>query len=386
MTQQIRKVAIIGDSHFCESSRFEECIRLHAWIQASLAAVGVDLVLHTGDLYDRRSTPRERDAVADWVGDVAQVAPVVIVRGNHDAPGDIDYLGRLRTVHPVTAVETAQVVEAGGCLVAAVGWPTRAGLDGELVGLAEGHASAGEAMRAVLRGLGDGMRLRGNTNTPHLLAMHAMVRGSVTSTGQPLVGCDLEVGLEDLALARADLYALGHIHKGQRWEIDGAPVIYPGSPRRTAFGEVEPKGYVLARFEGRRLLAAEFVEAPATPMVALEADWRHGGLVLDGTAPDVSGAEVRLRYRVPSDQRDAARACAEVMRRAMVGDGAVIVKVEEEVTATTRARAPEVAAAKTLAEKLAALWRSRGESVSPEREERLLARLARLEEEATHAA
>ncbi len=75
---------------------------------------------------------------------------------------------------------------------------------------------------------------------------------------------------------------------------------------------------------------------------------------------DVAGAEVRLRYHVATDQREAARAAADALRDQLIAAGAVHVKVEEVVEAKTRARTLEVAQAPTLADKLAALWRAQG--------------------------
>ena len=58
------KVAIVADSHFCEESRFVECQRIHAWIGDKLKELDVDLLIHTGDVFERKSTPAERNAVA----------------------------------------------------------------------------------------------------------------------------------------------------------------------------------------------------------------------------------------------------------------------------------------------------------------------------------
>src|SRR5690606_13824034 len=217
-----------------------------------------------------------------------------------------------------------------------------------------GEAVAGDALRAVLRGLGQELRRQSG---PRLFAAHAMVRGSITSTGQPLVGCDMELGLEDLALVGADAYALGHIHKGQRWEIEGRPVVYPGSPRRTAFGELEPKGYTILEWDAGHVRDT-FIEAPATPMIQLEGKWLDGQLVgLEHRS--LRGAEVRLRYSVPSDRREEAAVQARAWRDRILED-AVSCKVEEVVIAEARARAPEIARAMTLADKLAAYWSAKG--------------------------
>ena len=225
-----RVVAVVADSHFDEASRFEECQRLHAWIADDMAARGVDVVLHGGDLYERRSTPAERRAASDWLRVVADRCPVVIVRGNHDALGDLPLLAKLRTKHPFRVEEAAAVHEVAGVAVAAVAWPRKTELLAALgrpVGHEESGAVAAEALRAVLTGLGAELAQHAG---PRVLLMHAMVGGSITSTGQPLVGCDMEIGLEDLALTGAAFTAIGHIHKGQEWTWNGAPIVYQVLP------------------------------------------------------------------------------------------------------------------------------------------------------------
>jgi hypothetical protein len=125
-------------------------------------------------------------------------------------------------------------------------------------------------------------------------------------------------------------------------------------------------------------------------MVHIEAEWcpEHVGLPGDRIVPagfaaydpedldqNLSGAEVRFRWLVEPEHRQAARAAAERWRCEAFGAGAITVKLEEVVMAETRARAPEVAAAPTLREKLRALWASRGEQAS----DRLLSMVGELE-------
>lgn len=394
------RVAVVADSHFDAGSRFQECIDVHWWIAEDIRDRGVDLVVHSGDVYERASRPEERSAVAEWAQKVTTTAPLVIVRGNHDQVGDLALLRRLRTVHELVIEEAAGVhrvpTKRGPVSVACLAWPRKAHL-AALVGDGDLERADGDALRAVLRGIGHEMeRFEG----PRVLLAHAMVRGSLTSTGQPLVGCDHELGLADLGLVDADLYALGHVHRGQEFSIGAAPCIYPGSPRRTAFGELEEKGYIIADFEesdgGRwRCVSHALVRTPCRPMLQIEGEF-HGehvglpgdvvvpaGLALSGLPEDpaeLRGAEVRVRYLVEADRRDearehAARAKADLLER----HGAHSVKVEEQVVATTRARAPEVGRAQTLPEQLEAFWASKGIELDQERRARLLGRVAGLE-------
>lgn len=384
------RVAIIADSHFDQGSRFDECQRIHRWIARDLAERGVDLILHAGDVFERKSTPAERNAVADWIEDLAETAPVVIARGNHDALGDLAIFGELKTKHPVTVEEGVGCYLVAGAVVGCLAWPRKSSLlaaTGD-TGLEAGEQSARDALQAVLRGLGQRMEQH---DGPRILLTHAMVRGSKTSTGQPLVGCDMEIGLEDLALAGADLYALGHVHMPNDWTINDAPVIYPGSPRRTAFGELEEKGYVLAEIEGHRV-AWERVRTPAMPMLLVNAEWNPATSALVCTNAnewkwdDLDGAEVRLRYAVDADHRDAAAAGARQREEAFRMGGAVSVKVEEVVRPTSKARAPEVASAGSLDQKLAAYWTARGEVPEKADRDRIIGRALALEGEIAHAA
>lgn len=373
------RVAIVADSHFDQHSRFAECQRIHDWIAEDIAERDVDLVLHSGDVYERKSTPVERQAVARWVQRVAATAPVVIARGNHDAIDDLPLLERLETRRPVRVFEGAGVVELGGCALAVLAWPQR-GLLHRLLperSKEEVEQAAGEALRAVLRGLGAQLQ-DCPPDAPRILLSHAMVRGSRVSTGQPLVGCDFEIGLEDLALVEADFYALGHIHMGQSWDVGGKMAVYPGSPRRTAFGESESKGYVIAEFNGRDLVGWERIETPATPMVHLLAEYVDDNLVPHPDWPSVEGAEVRLRYNVESRHREAAKDRGLALRDELLSQGAISVKLEEQIVVEHRTRAPGVATATTLADKLERLWESKAFDPG-ERKDALLGKVNQLE-------
>jgi exonuclease SbcD len=408
------RVALIGDSHFDEGSRFQECVDIHDWMAEEIRRCGANIVLHSGDVFERKSTPAERAAVAAWLTKLADHCPVVVVRGNHDALNDLSIFSRLRTRYPLIVEEGAAVhkVEAwasgmrgatspGTLAIGCLAWPRKAELLASTGAIGQdAQQLAQEALRSVLRGLGAEMA---DHDGPRILLAHALVTGSMTSTGQPLVGHELELDLSDLALAGADLYALGHIHKAQDWAINGAPVVYPGSPRRTSFGETERKGFIVADFdetrEGWRCVSWSNVETPARQMILAQARWDRARrelvlsdeseLLLHGTYDDAGhpiarDAEIRLRYEVESEERDPARTAANACRDYWLKLGAHSFKVEEEVRANKRAKAPEVATAKSLGDKLQAYWASRG-TPEPERRQSLLSKLSIIEEEARRA-
>jgi DNA repair exonuclease SbcCD nuclease subunit len=380
------KVLALGDSHFFEAgSRFEECVRVHDWIADLVHERKPDLVCHTGDIYERASTPRERLAVSAFFRRVAEVCPVLIVRGNHDALHDVELLGRIEAEHNIRVVETAEVIPPwefepfdSDLWIGCVAWPSNAS--------ALDENSAREHLASVLRGQGEQMR----GAKKRLLIGHFMVDGCVTSLGQPMIGGALNVPLSDFSLAGAQAVVCGHIHKPQDWVHDGVPILYTGSPYRTAFGETEEKSVVLLEWDAENRVTWERIATPARAMHLATARYEDTVLGhvfrMEGTwpvSPDIAGADIRLRYECTAERKDEARKEANAIRDIWLAGGAHSVKIEAVVTTTVRARAPEVAQAKSLPDKLDAMWESTGEIPSTERRGRLLGKLSQLESEAS---
>lgn len=376
-----------GDHHFHQRSpRWNECLRIHEWIAERVEAEKPSVFCSAGDLYETNSTPKERAAVADWVLRIAEVCPFVICRGNHDRLLDLDILRRLRGKRDIIVEERAGVHVAGGIAIAAMAWPSRASLATMLASHAQQDMAEGLALHAVLRGLGVELAKH---DMPRVLLMHAMVDGSKTSHGQPLIGQPLRVPLDALALTGADIAILGHIHKPQSWAFETGlvdrpqmPIVYTGSPFRTAFGEVEEKSIVEVTFadDAARTMRWGRVPTPCQQMVLMEHEWEKGGGWVDESVPEFEagdgGLEVRFRYRVAADQRDAARLAANELADEMLGLGAERVLIEEEVKPRVEARAPEIARAGTLEEKLTLLWETDSRfDVDEDRRNRLLNKL-----------
>jgi DNA repair exonuclease SbcCD nuclease subunit len=228
---------------------------------------------------------------------------------------------------------------------------------------------------------------------PRVLLGHFMADGSITSTGQPLIGQSMRVGLTDLALARPHIGLMSHIHLAQRFEWDGVPYHYMGSSHRTDYGQLERKTVLLSTFEGDQLVEVREIETPCARMFHVvdeyglldSSDHRTWLVGLGGEPADrehYRGAEVRFRYRVAADYREEAKArahgeIAEYFREHGVAD----LKIEEEVIGKSAARAPEVALASSLPDKLRALWKRRNETLAPEREQSLIDMASELEAE-----
>jgi DNA repair exonuclease SbcCD nuclease subunit len=372
-------IAHISDQHFEEGPRWDEHQRITQWIVDHLKGAPPDLITLGGDLFDRRPTPAETRAAAAWVMALADIAPVVAVYGNHDVPGSLGVFPWLNTRHPVHVADRPGTIVVAGMAVHCLPWPRR----GEMMAAApapdgtreQSMADAAEALRTILRGFRHEADMLG---MPGILLGHVQVRGASLSSGQPLApGADFELGIDDLAMAGARAVLLGHIHMAQEWTTaDGAPVIYPGAPRRTAWGETEPKGLAWVELDGADVRVRQII-TPATPMVLLSGGHDGDDIVFPEPIPDVGGADVRVRYTVAPDARERGRAAARTLRDSLISGGASVVRMEEIVQADVRVRAPEVVQARTVADKLRSLWTGRG--VPEDVVARRLRRLAALE-------
>lgn len=383
----VRQMALVGDTHADARSRFDDYTRIMAWVAEDAANRGCDAMAHSGDVYERRSTSEERMAVAEWVTSVTEAMDLVIVGGNHDDPLDVDLLNRLDSGrHSLWATSFPTTVRLGGFHFLCLPWPRKAHLLSTLgADAGDGDENAKTALRQILTGWGTAERVGAE---PRILLAHAMVSGSKTSVSQPpLVGQELELSLDDLALANPDFVALGHIHLAQEWNLSEpdepgvVPIVYPGSPRRCNFGETEDKSYVIATFDGTTCVEFERIPTPCPPMLHVSGEWADGQLTTDVTVEQLGelgpGAEIRLRYDVAAPERQEARAAAEARAEQLRRSGATV-KLEERVRVDTRARAPEVARALSVADKLVAYWDAKNDECVGRRPE-LLTKLGELE-------
>lgn len=387
------RLAFVADSQVDERSRFEEHGRVMRFVVSDAADRGCVALLHGGDIYERRSTLAERDAVREWIEAAQDTMPVYVVGGNHEAVGEVE---ELRGIAAWTE-ERPSIEHCNGYSIAFLPWPRRScvvswfeRIHGRPPTPEESSRSASELLRDVLRGLGAELA-KLPADMPRILLAHVQLSGARTDPDQPaMVGCDLELSIEDLMLAGADIVLLGHIHlpqhfTGHRADGVGVPVIYAGSPRRTAYakGELVEKGYVVVEFDGRTP-RWERVPTPATPMQLIEARWSDvpapgdegtaGTFCMrfDGPVHVEHGSEIRLRYEVTADQREAADREAEALRARWL-ERALDVKLDPVVLATTRARAPEVATAPTLQGRIEATWAAMGDTAPAlERRPRLM--------------
>lgn len=199
----------------------------------------VDLVVHTGDLFDRSRPPaRAVTAAVDLFSDLGRIVPTVIMPGNHDRRGVRVHLGDLPGVE---IIDVAARVRIAGLRLAMVPY------------LATAEAWAAAAAEAC----------RGGVDL--LLAHQAF-------DGVRVPGFTFRVGTAPDTVGAAHLppgvrhVLCGHIHPRQVVPIGDAVVVHPGSTERTAFTErAETKGAAIWELGGPAP-TWRFVDGAARPM------------------------------------------------------------------------------------------------------------------------
>ncbi|WP_051900879.1 exonuclease SbcCD subunit D [Streptomyces aureus] len=233
-----------------------------------------DLIVHSGDLFDRYS-PSAGDVLRAMraMDSLRSVAPVVVVGGNHDSPHWFDVLGYFYRGtdrpggHSVTFVHTAADGSGGGRLLDI---PTRdktqrirlAALPfihpNRFMHLFPGLGTTDGAYAQGLRGLQEDLVAQMNEgHSPQqdvlVFATHLYLSGALLS------GSERHLDVNDAyATAPDDLpsvayCALGHIHKPQALSSSRATARYAGSPLQLDFGERDDlKSVVLVEADPQR--------------------------------------------------------------------------------------------------------------------------------------
>jgi DNA repair protein SbcD/Mre11 len=232
---------------------------------ATIEAERVDLVVVSGDIYDRALPPVDAVQLADdtFARLAASRARVVMTSGNHDSARRLGFNSRLvdaagfhlRTVADSVAVPVVVDDEHGP--VAVYGIPY---LEPDLLRHAwqlpaRSHQAA--MAEAVARIRADLATRRGARS---VVLAHAFVAGGQSSESER----DISVGGVSLVSAATfdgfDYVALGHLHGRQ---TISERVRYSGSPLAYSFSEADHlKGSWLVDLGAGGEVGAEFVEAP----------------------------------------------------------------------------------------------------------------------------
>ena len=250
----------------------------------------VDLTVFAGDAFKNPTpNPTYQREFAHRVRDLAELAPVVLLIGNHDmAPSSIkatsieiyDTLD-VPNVHVAQGYDVEPIeTKRGAVAVGTAPYPLRSRILEHLPTMGRTIAETDRMLEEELVKILDEMAEKADTfDMPRLLIGHFSVGGAVLGSERGIMlGRDVMVPKQALADLRWDYVALGHIHKHQNLtpdREDAPPVVYSGSIERIDFGEEgDLKGFCWVELQ-RNAANWQFHKLNARPFVTLKADLRH---------------------------------------------------------------------------------------------------------------
>jgi len=282
----------------------------------------VDLVVVSGDVFDRPSPPIEALEVGlRTLVRLGERRPVVAVAGNHDSPELFEALAPLLRPRGVHLVGRVARPDEGGILgPETLGVPARVAClpflrEGQIVDFmrdtGQWYASYADRIARLCAALNESLIATTGPDEVPLLTAHFLVSGvKMGGTGRRGER-ELHMGAAYTAAPQAippgpQYVAMGHIHAPQRVPHAPVPAEYAGSLLPLDFGEAgEQKRVVVVDVEPGRLAVAESIPvACPRPLVHVEGTWEAiearadelGSAYLDLTV-DTSAVDVTLGQR-----------------------------------------------------------------------------------------
>lgn len=264
------KVLHTSDWHVGRRIRGRDRSEEHREVLAELVDLArrhqVDLTLVAGDVFDTASpTPTAEQIVWRALLDLSEVAPVLVVAGNHDNPGRLDAVAPILERAGVTVIGAPRppgdggvvTIEELGIKVAMLPFVSqRSIVKAEDIMGSDPDEHAGQyedRMRRIVAALTDDM----GTDTVNMLVGHLTVYGGLAGGGERTAHIFGYAIPASLFPGHLSYVALGHLHRQQKMP-HSSPVWYSGSPLQLDFGEVaDQKGALLVKAEPGRPATVE---------------------------------------------------------------------------------------------------------------------------------
>lgn len=372
------RIPCIGDLHLLPGPRnADKRAALLQIITEGLALEQLGAWVIAGDLNHARPDIADQNFLDDCFQRMGDRAPVFIVGGNHDLAGSLDGFGKLASAWPIYVVTAPQVLDAKlatgeRVAVACLPYPQRAQLVSAGIAPDQVIGEARHALEDIFRQFAAELTSARAIGRSTMFLAHVNVAGAMTCAGQPNINAEIEIDGALLGLLGDCPKIANHIHLPQ--EIGG--LVYPGSVSAVDWGETHAKRYVVVTMDAAGW-SIDSYPISSTPLYHVEGELTRDGFTWhvadgpDGAALEApaswDGCDVRCRYRFAASEK---RVLDESLVRPPFA-GARRVEYEPVAVPDRGLRAPEVAAARTLPEKVAAWAAINGTVLTDETSEKL---------------
>ncbi|WUH97770.1 exonuclease SbcCD subunit D [Spirillospora sp. NBC_00431] len=238
-------------------SRYSDFAAVLTEIVGIAGDVQPDLIVHTGDVFDRHvPSPEDFELAVRALVELSAIAPTVVIRGNHDSPPlfqALDAMAALNTRDGIPAlrfIAHARPSAHGGILH----YPARGGQRIRLAALPFVHRNRAVAgfdrpesaslafadyLRAIQANLAVGLRDGFDPAADVLIfAAHMYVESALPDYTERRLDIASDYASATAALPTVAYAALGHIHKPQAIIRPGLTARYAGSLLQMDFGEI----------------------------------------------------------------------------------------------------------------------------------------------------
>jgi DNA repair exonuclease SbcCD nuclease subunit len=324
---------------------------------------GPDVIVFTGDIYDKTSSPEDREIAKNIVIKFASIAPVFIIKGNHDAKKDLLILGNLETKYPISVHERPFLVPYPDIKLSMhlLPWFTKAAWVAAKVGEDYNIESSNEAVSNLgISYLRSQVAMAKDIGmNRHIIFGHLTIAGARAENHQPLLGEGITFGYHDLVEAGFEAGAFGHIHLAQKFgRTDGGPTFwYNGSPAALDYGESAiGKRFTIYDTETRKVTTFPL---KSIARITFDAVW-DGKLTPDINLVDAqhfNGGRVKVKLLVEEgySSDDGEKAVREFV---FTYGNPLDLKIERATKPKDQVRSDEISKAKSAAEKLNAYWKA----------------------------
>jgi exonuclease SbcD len=308
--------------------RLDELEAVLDHLAAFIEEHAIDLVLHTGDVFESRNPPAEAEQLVNrFLVRVGRTgAHMLVIAGNHDDPLRLDarslltefvnvqMLGRPRPAAR-GGVRTLETRRGEKAVVAALpfaspgAWVSALDIAGDELSARRQYARMFEH---AVQDLGGAFR----QDAVNLLMAHTHLEGALFGESERRVHIGEDWAASPKALpSTASYIALGHIHKPQK--IDGpVPAYYAGSLLQMDFGEAgEEKSFVVVTASpGRPAIVEHVPYEGGLPLVDLRATLAE----LEETAAELRTGWLRVTVPLTEQDPDLNRKVRELLPNALV--------------------------------------------------------------------
>lgn len=271
-----------------------------------------DVILLSGDVYDRSLPPEDAVEVFDWITEeIAGVRriPMIIISGNHDSAERLSVASRLlrsqglyifgpdERLRPVFLSD-----EYGEAAFLPLPYAEPARVRVLLNRVGREDADKVKTYEEAEKALSDyvlSLLPEEKRNLRKIGIAHVFAAGGFSSESERPLSIGGYDRISDDVFAPYDYAALGHLHRPQKTKASSEKIQYSGSLMRYSFDEVrQKKGVIVGEMDGTGAVSTRFVELlPRFQVRVLRGLFEE--IMGDGTEPSENYLQIELTDRSP---------------------------------------------------------------------------------------